>query len=115
MKANQEAPQRLRDVVGKARRRTLGSLRYLFLLVSLLPPTLALNTAQGSELLGRYQIPIGVMFYLPPLVLGVLLARHQKRMLKQRLLERAVCPKCYYDLTGNESGVCPECGSEVKA
>lgn len=23
------------------------------------------------------------------------------------------CPKCSYDLTGNESGVCPECGSPV--
>jgi hypothetical protein len=23
------------------------------------------------------------------------------------------CPKCSYDLTGNVSGVCPECGTEI--
>ena len=25
------------------------------------------------------------------------------------------CIQCSYDLTGNESGVCPECGTEIKA
>jgi len=25
------------------------------------------------------------------------------------------CPECDYDLTGNVSGVCPECGEEVEA
>jgi hypothetical protein len=25
---------------------------------------------------------------------------------------RGLCPGCAYDLTGNESGVCPECGEE---
>ena len=25
------------------------------------------------------------------------------------------CQKCSYDLTGNESGVCPECGAEINA
>lgn len=24
------------------------------------------------------------------------------------------CPRCRYDLTGNESGVCPECGEDVR-
>ena len=24
------------------------------------------------------------------------------------------CPKCDYDLTGNVSGVCPECGTEIR-
>ena len=24
------------------------------------------------------------------------------------------CGNCEYDLTGNESGVCPECGTEIK-
>ncbi len=24
------------------------------------------------------------------------------------------CPKCDYDLTGNVSGVCPECGTEIE-
>ena len=32
------------------------------------------------------------------------------------LIERGrYCTTCGYDLTGNESGVCPECGNEVQA
>ena len=26
---------------------------------------------------------------------------------------RGVCPRCAYDLTGNVSGVCPECGNSA--
>ena len=33
---------------------------------------------------------------------------------KELRRERGLCPHCRYDLTGNVSGVCPECGSEVK-
>ena len=29
---------------------------------------------------------------------------------KRRKLGPNTCPSCGYDLTGNESGVCPECG-----
>jgi len=29
---------------------------------------------------------------------------------KRRKLDPNACPACGYDLTGNESGVCPECG-----
>ena len=28
---------------------------------------------------------------------------------------RGLCPECAYDLTGNESGVCPECGTATAA
>jgi len=42
------------------------------------------------------------------------LGRWSDQMYTKLLLERALCPKCQYDLTGNESGVCPECGTEVK-
>jgi hypothetical protein len=37
-----------------------------------------------------------------------------RRSLRQQLFERGVpiCVVCGYDLTGNESGVCPECGVE---
>jgi len=30
-----------------------------------------------------------------------------------RCAELGLCPKCTYDLTGNVSGVCPECGRPV--
>ena len=37
------------------------------------------------------------------------LARQARRDLRHR---RGFCPACGYDLTGNVSGACPECGSQ---
>jgi len=34
---------------------------------------------------------------------------------KRRKLGPNACPSCGYDLTGNESGECPECGETTKA
>ena len=36
------------------------------------------------------------------------------RLIRHRRKRRGVCVKCRYDLTGNVSGVCPECGTKVK-
>lgn len=30
-------------------------------------------------------------------------------------LARSLCPRCLYNLTGNTSGVCPECGTPISA
>lgn len=38
-----------------------------------------------------------------------ILARHRI----DRVIAGSVCEHCLYDLTGNESGVCPECGAPV--
>lgn len=35
------------------------------------------------------------------------------RRRKRRRRKRGLCVKCGYDLRGNESGVCPECGEKV--
>ena len=32
---------------------------------------------------------------------------------KRRRRKHGLCVKCAYDLTGNESGICPECGTEI--
>lgn len=37
-------------------------------------------------------------------------SRRRRRRLRRK---RGLCVKCGYDLQGNESGVCPECGVEV--
>jgi hypothetical protein len=34
---------------------------------------------------------------------------------KSRRIVNGLCANCSYDLTGNESGVCPECGAAVIA
>ncbi len=42
--------------------------------------------------------------------------RHRyRRFLRERLSASGIpiCVKCGYDLTGNESGTCPECGREA--
>ncbi len=33
---------------------------------------------------------------------------------RYRRRKRGLCVRCGYNLTGNESGVCPECGAEVR-
>jgi hypothetical protein len=39
----------------------------------------------------------------------------QRRSLKARFDSGAVCTVCDYDLTGNLSGICPECGTPIAA
>jgi len=47
---------------------------------------------------------------LPPAV--TLLIYSQCRRLR---IAKGLCPTCSYDLTGNTSGTCPECGSPIPA
>jgi len=37
-----------------------------------------------------------------------------RRKWKSRVTPNGACGKCGYDLTGNTSGVCPECGERIK-
>jgi hypothetical protein len=56
-------------------------------------------------------------FWAVVLILGaypaIALIRQPARRRRYRR-EHGLCVKCGYDLTGNVSGVCPECGAEVK-
>ncbi|MFN0135001.1 MAG: hypothetical protein ACKVS9_02670 [Phycisphaerae bacterium] len=49
-----------------------------------------------------------------PAALVALLAWWRFRLLRRRSLA-GHCPKCSYNLTGNTSGVCPECGTPIHA
>jgi len=40
-------------------------------------------------------------------------ARIPDPLIRRHRRARGLCIDCGYDLTGNESGVCPECGEEV--
>jgi hypothetical protein len=69
---------------------------------------------------------IGISEYPPPLFFpasvvlyacaGALLgaALHRRRGRAIRVPDAPLCGKCGYNLTGNVSGVCPECGTPVE-
>jgi hypothetical protein len=39
----------------------------------------------------------------------------QRRTIRRQRLRAGLCVECAYNLTGNTSGVCPECGSRISA
>ena len=60
---------------------------------------------------GRYtivQIPFWTFFLAMASPTAILWYRHHNRS------KPGFCSKCRYDLAGNESGICPECGTKVK-
>jgi len=63
---------------------------------------------------GRF-VRIGSPFWIPFLVFGIYPAiafvRGPLRRWHRR--RKGLCVKCGYDLTGNISGVCPECGTTI--
>lgn len=46
-------------------------------------------------------------------ILGLFYVRWIKAMRRQVYLRARICPQCEYDLTGNVSGRCPECGTTL--
>jgi len=55
-----------------------------------------------------FRVPIHISFVLTtPILIYPLLPAVRRR--KRRKL--GLCPICEYDLRGNESGICPECGT----
>ena len=69
----------------------------------------------GVPLLWRSRTRLGLLVFVIVSVSHVaVLSRHRiRRNLRQQLAVRGqpICVPCGYDLTGNESGVCPECGT----
>jgi rubrerythrin len=70
-------------------------------------------------------LPLSIVDGLPEIAIAAISAMFSSvvavHVVRQRRRERSTmrmpanrCDKCGYDLTGNTSGVCPECGSAVK-
>lgn len=59
------------------------------------------------------QIVVGIPAWVPALAFGLPTALAYWRM--RRLKDRDGCRVCGYNLTGNVTGRCPECGTEVLA
>jgi len=72
--------------------------------------------AGAPPLSTSWWLPVGGMFaLLGPLAYGVgcsWLLRTEMSYIR-RLLTGRYCAKCGYDLTGNVSGICPECGIPI--
>ena len=89
----------------------------------LLVAAVALGIVNGVTLLGLSLVvdgwtigPVAVRTLAHIAVLGVLVigfARYVAHLLRDELRACATtcCLECWYDLTGNQSGVCPECGT----
>jgi hypothetical protein len=57
-------------------------------------------------------VPVALPFAMFGAYPGVLIIRRIRRWHRRR---RGFCARCTYNLTGNVSGVCPECGTEIES
>ena len=71
---------------------------------------------RGADHWGPFHVRIVRVEYIEIIILALILPllwmsrRIVKRVLRHR---RDVCHRCGYNLTGNTSGVCPECGKPI--
>ena len=83
-----------------------------FALISVLPcvlPVLRITEAGRDPLMNHgLIIVVGVYAFLGALIGALIGTRGRKP-------KPGYCLKCGYDLTGNESGKCPECGEAIDA
>ena len=66
--------------------------------------------AEGGSWYTVVTVPLWALAVLAALLPAARLPPYARRRSRTR---RGVCPRCAYNLTGNVSGVCPECGSSA--
>ncbi len=84
-------------------------------LVSAIPATRS-GSRNYWDLVGIHYCQLGFAGWLPGLAGGYIVAKRVERgqrSLWNNRAEQGLCTMCGYDLTGNESGRCPECGERV--
>jgi hypothetical protein len=65
------------------------------------------DVGTANALISTAEIPLWGLFVLSAFAPAVLFCRRVQRWDRRR---KGMCRQCAYDLTGNVSGVCPECG-----
>ena len=60
-------------------------------------------------------VPFWALVFLPTLLLAASAMISGRTFRRHRRLSRGLCLTCGYNLTGNTSGVCPECGTPMAA
>lgn len=73
----------------------------------LILPSIGSSMPIGMPLISFVFVPLWLPFLLTLLAIAILVIRNRRR------IPVGHCPQCRYDLTGNTSGVCPECGLAV--
>ena len=71
------------------------------------------NAAHHADGLVWHQRAITIPIWLPIAVLWVSPLVYAVRRACRRSSSKGRCEACRYDLTGNISGVCPECGTKI--
>lgn len=98
------------------RRKRLAEFSIVLVAVLWMACDLVFRIRGGADRLTLW-LAIPLYFLIPVVVLFVSRRRGIRKSLWVYLnaYGKATCVSCGYDLTSNESGVCPECGSEVQA
>lgn len=83
---------------------------------STVEPGWAIIQNPGPELTWTARVPSGYWGIVCPLWIPIVMAAAGAVLFHRRARPRRVghCFKCDYDLTGNTSGICPECGTAVR-
>jgi hypothetical protein len=73
-------------------------------------------TFRWARFLGfRGSVALGAIVGLTPVLAVLAFRRSMRYSLRRELTKVGLCASCGYDLTGNTSGQCPECGARVPA
>ena len=76
------------------------------------------QSSDSIEHIQHYKMEMGIPYWLLVIFFSaypiVAFIRRPARLRRLRR-ERGLCQDCGYNLTGNVSGVCPECGEKVEA
>ena len=76
------------------------------------PYALGFGVSSNTDLFGQEMLTLVAPVWFLTLILAMLPTIWFLRWRKRRNLPDITCPSCGYDLTGNETGKCPECGHE---
>ena len=72
------------------------------------------ETAPWRALFDRLYVPV-FLFLVAPSVFWIVIRCRQAMIWHELVRRGTLCASCGYNLTGNTSGVCPECGTPTTA
>lgn len=74
---------------------------------------IAFDVALVAGLLTGLAVPLIIVSFIGAFIF-ILHIVGRREMLRRRFSSEPLCGKCFYNLTGNVSGICPECGTQAR-